>query len=128
MKGKVLCAIGAVMVVLGIAAAVVFGSDPPRRVTLTDIPGTGNFKATANFALDFQVDPSTGSVVPLWRQKDIDVVIDGDINLEGTLLYHDGDRLTSQDGKLVHQSWYQIARNDIRYWAYRARKKITGKN
>jgi hypothetical protein len=125
MKGKILCAVGAVVVLLGIVAGVIFGSDAPTRVTLTDMGGGQvRFEGQASF----EFNPFTGGVemVPLYRQKNIDVVIHGDINLYGTI-YHEGDRLTAADEKLVHQNWLQARRNDLRYWAYHARKKITGK-
>jgi hypothetical protein len=126
MKEKVLCVAGAVVVLLGIAAGVIFGSDAPTRATLTDMGGGQvRFEGQASFELN----PFTGSMemVPLYRQKDIDVVIHGDVNLYGTI-YHEGDRLTAEDEKLVRQSWFRARRNDLRYWAYQARKKITGKS
>ena len=73
------------------------------------IPRTGKFEPT-----------------PLYNQKGIDIVIHGDARLYGAVC-HEGDRLTSEDGKLVHQSWFRARRNDLRYWAYRAKKKLTGK-
>jgi hypothetical protein len=124
MKEKVLCIIGAVVVLLGIASGVIFGSDEPQRVFLGG-PNGVHFEGK----LGIEVDQSTLQVrlVPLAQQKGVDVVIQGDVNFAGTA-YHSGNRLTSEDGKLVHQSWYQIARNDIRYWAYRAKKKLKGKD
>jgi hypothetical protein len=59
---------------------------------------------------------------PLYKVKDVDVVIHGDVNAYGAM-YHEGDRLTSKEGKLVHQNPYQRARNDLRYWAFCVRGK-----
>jgi hypothetical protein len=126
MKEKVLCAVGAVVAVLVIAVAVIFGSDNPQRVTLTDVGGGQvRFEGQASF----EFDPFAGGMrmVPLYKQKNIDITIHGDVNLYGTI-YHEGDRLTSDDEKLVPQSWLQARRNDVRYWAYNVRKKFKGKD
>jgi hypothetical protein len=114
-KQTVLCALGAAVVLLAIAAGALFGSDEPRRVTISK-------SSDGRFSLE-----ASNVRFPISQQKDVDVVIGCDFTLEGTL-YHDGDRLTSEDGKLVKQSWYQIARSDIRYWASRARRKVKGNN
>jgi hypothetical protein len=126
MKRKILCAIGAIVVLLGIAAAVIFGSDEPQRVTITvSRLGGGRVSIDQRFQgiSDFAVDPFTGKLMttPLSRTKDIDVVIHSDadmeLNIEGAL-YHRGDRLTWEDGKLAPQTWLQVQRNDLRYWVY----------
>lgn len=123
MKVKVLCAIGAVVLLLGLAAGVIFGSDEPQRVTLTSPNGVRfEGKVVVDLGLGGQV-----RFMPLSQQKGVDVVIQGDVTFDGAT-YHDGDRLTSQDGKLVHQSWFQARRNDVRYWAYQARRKLKGKD
>ena len=122
---KVLCAVSAVLVLLAIAAGVTFGSDAPRRVTVT---AAGEYVRFSGWG-KFERNPFTGKLemVPLYMLTDIDVVIHGDVTLYGTT-YHEGDRLTSDDGKLVKQSLYQVARNDLRFWAYRAWKKMGGRD
>ena len=125
-KENMLYAIGAVVILLGVGAGIIFGSDAPRRVTIT---GFGGGYDVINYEMTESVRTNLGRspYVPFSSWKDVDVVIHGDPMFEAGQ-YHEGDRLTSENGKLVKQSWYRIARNDVRYLAYRARKKITGKD
>jgi len=128
MKDKVLCAIGAAVVLLGIGAGVIFGSDAPNRWILTDAGG-GSVNVSATGAVTFERNPVTGRFepTPLYNQNGVDIVIHGDAHLYG-VVYHEGARLTAEDGKLVHQSWFQARRNDLRYWAYKAQRKLKGKD
>ena len=128
MKEKILCAVGAAVVLLGIAAGVIFGSDTPNRWVLTDAGG-GTVNVSATGSVTIEQNPRTGRFepIPLYNQNGVDIVIHGDAHLYG-VVYHEGDRLTAEDGKLVHQSWLQARRNDLRYWASLAKKKLTGKD
>ena len=55
MKQRILCAVGAAVVLLGIAAGAIFGSDTPIRWILTDAGG-GSVNVSATGAVTFELD------------------------------------------------------------------------
>jgi hypothetical protein len=153
MKKKILSAVGAVVILLGILV-LIFGTHPPLRLPLSGIESANCVREEGCIAgevilivaipakqgeitiaaLNSEPPDSLGNIrakgilheIP-YRGEDIDIVIQGDVNIDGDT-YREGDRLTSKDGKLVHQSRYQRTWNDVRYLAYRVRKGLTGKN
>ncbi len=118
------------LICVGILAAILLAgvamSKPPPRVEIRD---TGNGQVSLRGQASFEHNFATGrfEMVPLTRQKGIEIVVENDLVLYG-VSYRGGAHLRPDGkGNLVHQNIILSRWNDLRHTLWRLTHPEKGK-